>query len=183
MPLPSCVRRWKNRGLIHNDYKELYETYINTSHCNHCKKEFKNSLDRCMDHDHETGMFRNIICRACNNSDTYIKYPNGYDPTEYRKQYWKEHKEDMNSKNKEYYKKNKENLLQSQQDYRDKNKEKIKEYNKLYKQENKEKIKKRNSDYDKKKFTCGCGSVISNGNKYDHNKTLKHMDWWINSLD
>jgi hypothetical protein len=31
-----------------------------------------------MDHDHETGRFRAIVCRSCNTNDSYIKYPNGY---------------------------------------------------------------------------------------------------------
>ena len=149
----QTIYDWKKYGLIHDDYKALYETYINTTHCNHCNREFNKTNYRCMDHDHATGLFRKIVCKACNVRDSYIKYPNGFDLKKY------------------------------QQDYRDTNKEKMKEYNKLYKQENKEKLRQRNRDYDKKKFACGCGSVISNGNKSDHNKTLKHIDWWINSLD
>ena len=34
--------------------------------CEICDKDFPNTLDRCMEHCHETGEFRNIVCRRCN---------------------------------------------------------------------------------------------------------------------
>tara|TARA_R110000796_G_scaffold200623_3_gene316635 strand:+ start:207 stop:677 length:471 start_codon:yes stop_codon:yes gene_type:complete len=68
---------WKKSGVIHDDFDSLYDIYINTMECNHCKKDFKNTTDRCLDHDHETGAFRAIVCRNCNNQDAYIKYPDG----------------------------------------------------------------------------------------------------------
>ena len=83
------IKDWKSRGLIYDDYNELYEVYIKTMNCQHCNKEFKNTKDRCMDHDHSNGLFRKIVCRACNTSDSYIKYPNGY-PVDYIKNYKKE---------------------------------------------------------------------------------------------
>jgi hypothetical protein len=96
MPCPrsQTLWNWKKSGLIHDDYKALYEVYINTTHCNHCKKEFKNSKDRQMDHDHKTGLFRKVVCRACNLNDAYIKYPNGFD----LKKYTKEHNKEYGSK-------------------------------------------------------------------------------------
>ena len=86
-PYNQTIRRWRNRGLMHDDYNALYETYIATTHCNHCKKEFKDNYDRCMDHDHTTGLFRNIVCHKCNSLDSYIKYPEGFDRKAYEKQY------------------------------------------------------------------------------------------------
>ena len=41
--------------------------------CSHCDKEFKNSRDRNLDHDHETGLFRAIVCHRCNVRDFYIR--------------------------------------------------------------------------------------------------------------
>ena len=86
----NTIKNWKLRGLIYNDYDDLYEVYIKTMQCQHCNKEFKNSRDRCMDHDHSTGLFRKIVCRLCNTHDSYINYPNGYD----KKQYDSNHKEE-----------------------------------------------------------------------------------------
>jgi len=68
---------WKNRGLIYHDYDDLFEVYRRTLNCQHCNKEFKNKKDRCMDHNHETGLFRKIVCNKCNTLNSYINYPNG----------------------------------------------------------------------------------------------------------
>ena len=77
------IYNWKKSGLIYDNYDELYEVYIKTMECQHCNKAFKKSSDRCLDHDHETGLFRKIVCRGCNVLDSYIKYPNGYSRQEY----------------------------------------------------------------------------------------------------
>ena len=91
------IDNWKRSGLICDDYNALYETYINTTHCNHCNKEFTKNNWRCMDHDHKTGLFRKIVCHRCNNKDIYIRFPNGFteqDRKEQKKKYYEEHKED-----------------------------------------------------------------------------------------
>jgi hypothetical protein len=106
------ICRWKGYGLIHNDYNALYDEYINTTHCNHCQKEFKDSHDRCMDHDHDTGFFRKIICQKCNAMDSYIKYPNGYDKRKYNKQYYEENKEQILQKVNQYIQDHKEEINQ-----------------------------------------------------------------------
>ena len=67
----TTIGKWKRRGLIHEDYNALYEKYINTTCCDVCNKEFKNRRDRCLDHDHITGEFRQILCRACNTMDSW----------------------------------------------------------------------------------------------------------------
>lgn len=64
---------WKYNGLI-GDYDQIYERYVNTHKCDVCLKDFKDSFDRCMDHDHETGLFRQILCRSCNNHDGWKKF-------------------------------------------------------------------------------------------------------------
>ena len=94
----QTIYEWKRYGLIYDDYDELYEIYIKTMNCQHCNREFKNSSDRCMDHDHATGKFRKIVCRACNNRDSYIKFPNGCDRSIYIKKYNKEHKQEISEK-------------------------------------------------------------------------------------
>ena len=95
---PNAIRSWKYRGLIHNDIDMLYEEYINTFNCNHCAKEFKTTKDRCLDHCHTTGVFRKIVCHACNTNDNYINYPDGVPSLKERdKKYGKKYRE----KNKE----------------------------------------------------------------------------------
>ena len=65
------IINWKKSGLIHEDYDALYEKYINTTCCEVCNKVFESSYYRCMDHDHITGEFRQILCRTCNNQDNW----------------------------------------------------------------------------------------------------------------
>ena len=67
----NIMNGWKNNGLVHDNYDELYEHYINTHSCDVCKKDFKDSFDRCMDHCHTTGLFRQVLCRYCNIKDNW----------------------------------------------------------------------------------------------------------------
>lgn len=65
------IHNWKSRGVIHQNFDELYEKYINTEYCELCNIKLtidKNTTKttRCLDHDHETGEVRNIICNSCN---------------------------------------------------------------------------------------------------------------------
>jgi len=109
---------WKRRGLIYDNYDELYDVYINTMECQHCKTEFTKNNWRCLDHNHETGLFRKIVCHKCNAMDSYIKYPNGYSKQEYGKEYRQKNKEYRKEKNQEWYQANKAEILEQ-------NKEKI----------------------------------------------------------
>ena len=64
------ITNWKKRGVIHDDFNSLYEYYINCKFCEHCNVElvegsFGNNK-KVLDHDHETGLFRNILCHICN---------------------------------------------------------------------------------------------------------------------
>ena len=60
--------QWKYRGLICSDeeFEAIYEIYITSTKCELCEKIYKSSRDRCMEHDHNTGKFRNIVCQRCN---------------------------------------------------------------------------------------------------------------------
>ena len=78
------INNWKRRGIICDDYDKIYEEYINTTECKLCNMTFKDSTDRCLDHDHETGLIRNIICRPCNTRDYKIKQPSLKEKREYQ---------------------------------------------------------------------------------------------------
>lgn len=60
---------WKTLGLK-GDYEAIYQRYMNTTNCDLCNVELKQGQKggnrKCMEHDHNTGQFRNIVCHACN---------------------------------------------------------------------------------------------------------------------
>ena len=64
------ITRWKSRGLISDDYDALYDYYISVKNCEICCVELtsgeKCKTRRAMDHDHKTGLFRNVLCDGCN---------------------------------------------------------------------------------------------------------------------
>jgi hypothetical protein len=62
---------WRRGGLV-GDYEKIYERYINTENCDLCNVflEGRGGNKKCMEHDHDTGNFRNITCSRCNTSKT-----------------------------------------------------------------------------------------------------------------
>jgi len=88
-PLYKATRKswWKKNGVKCDDFDMLYEQYINTTICQHCKKNFKSTKDRHLDHNHETGEVRGIVCQTCNSNDNYINNPDGCDRQLYLKHY------------------------------------------------------------------------------------------------
>ena len=66
------LNNWKRRGVI-GDYDELYEKWTNCTECEECNYIFTDTYNKCLDHDHETGLFRNILCRNCNVSYKFKK--------------------------------------------------------------------------------------------------------------
>jgi len=71
----NTICNWKTKGLI-GDYEAIYDRYINTNNCDLCNillcEGRKGGNKKCMEHDHNTGEFRNVVCHACNmnKSDT-----------------------------------------------------------------------------------------------------------------
>ena len=64
------ISKWKNSyGLIcesRDDYELIYFTWLNSSRCEECNIEYTKENKKCMDHCHDTGLFRNILCNSCN---------------------------------------------------------------------------------------------------------------------
>lgn len=65
------INNWKYKGLISKDYETLYNNYLACTACQVCNKDFKSTKDRCMDHDHDTGLFRQFLCQCCNVRDNW----------------------------------------------------------------------------------------------------------------
>ena len=67
------INNWKRRG-VRGDLNTLYDKkYIIATHCECCLNEFKSDKDRCMDHSHKSGNFRQILCNSCNSHDFWMK--------------------------------------------------------------------------------------------------------------
>jgi len=64
---------WKKYGLNMDNFEEIYNKYIYATHCELCNKQFKSSRERQMEHNHQTGEFRNIVCNRCNHLKADVK--------------------------------------------------------------------------------------------------------------
>ena len=74
----AIISRWIRRGLISNDYREIYDRWAGSFECEKCGHDYSCNK-KCMDHCHITGAFRNILCNACNVNDNCRNtsgYPN-----------------------------------------------------------------------------------------------------------
>lgn len=68
------IGSWKDAGIIYPDLHGFYDdVFIKTTHCEDCGDEFiehkrgeSNAKCRCLDHDHQTGEIRGIVCNCCN---------------------------------------------------------------------------------------------------------------------
>ena len=65
------IRKWRHRGIVCENFDNLYDYYINCKDCEHCGIELtvdkrSTPTTRCLDHCHESGMFRDVLCHSCN---------------------------------------------------------------------------------------------------------------------
>jgi len=65
------ITTWKKRGVVSTDYNLLYDNYLASTNCEECGIEYGKRGDgtglfKCLDHCHETGLFRNYLCNNCN---------------------------------------------------------------------------------------------------------------------
>ena len=64
------INQWKKTGVKHDNFKELYKIWKEATNCADCDVNLvegnEKSNRKCLDHDHTTGLFRNIVCHKCN---------------------------------------------------------------------------------------------------------------------
>ncbi len=63
------IQSWRDRGLImdtREDYLTIYYHWLCSTNCEKCDKEYTEKNFKCMDHNHNTGEYRNILCFKCN---------------------------------------------------------------------------------------------------------------------
>ena len=69
----QTISDWKYRGVI-GDLSTIYDDrYLPSTNCEVCNKTYASSTDRCLDHCHITGEFRQILCQSCNVMDNWKK--------------------------------------------------------------------------------------------------------------
>ena len=65
------ISKWKHIGVICENFDDLYDYVINCKNCENCDIEltvdrYNTATTRCLDHCHETGEFRDVLCHSCN---------------------------------------------------------------------------------------------------------------------
>jgi len=72
----TMISKWKYRGLKlrpNETYDMIYDKVYTTTNCELCNLVFDDDNVPEMDHDHDTGYFRKVLCRSCN--ATYLQRP------------------------------------------------------------------------------------------------------------
>jgi len=63
---------WRLSG-VNNVNDELYDYFMSCDKCEACGGEFSENNKKCLDHNHETGDFRYVLCTKCNVMDNWKK--------------------------------------------------------------------------------------------------------------
>ena len=66
-----CKDNWKKRNVLdtfNDNYHTLYRIYKSTKFCDDCATQLDNcnKSRKCLDHCHQSGYFRGVVCHRCN---------------------------------------------------------------------------------------------------------------------
>ena len=69
------ISKWKSNHKIklrdNEDWVSIYYYVESLDFCEDCGNQFKSRRDRQLDHDHQTGYIRDIVCNSCNTRRGY----------------------------------------------------------------------------------------------------------------
>ena len=65
-PDKRLIQHWRCRGMIDTDWDLVYEMFIAQTNCWICDRLFDDKYRRNLDHDHDTGELRYVVCNPCN---------------------------------------------------------------------------------------------------------------------
>jgi hypothetical protein len=72
------IGKWKSDLKIKlrpdEDWDSVYLTWLLTENCMFCDKDITDKKFKCLDHNHETGFIRGVICKKCNHYRNEVKY-------------------------------------------------------------------------------------------------------------
>ena len=55
-------------------WEGIYLTWLLTDNCMFCGSDITDKKYKCLDHNHETGLIRGVICKKCNHVKNEVKY-------------------------------------------------------------------------------------------------------------
>ena len=65
-PKKIKILAWKSIGMIDPDWDLVYKMFMAQTNCWICDRLFDDKYPRNLDHDHETGELRYVVCTPCN---------------------------------------------------------------------------------------------------------------------